>query len=222
MTELAALSKSGIAYEWLRERIRSGAFGPGYRLVQSSLAAQLDMSVVPVREAISRLTAEGLVTFERHVGAKVAMVDASQYLVAMEVITVVESAATALAAPHLSPLDLRRARELNDVMRSGLADFDPRLFSALNQEFHHTLYAKCPNERLLEMVEGEWGRLSHLRDSIFDFLPRRPRESVCEHDTLLDLIEAGASRDEIEWAVRAHRSASLSAFRSNQPDEQGA
>ncbi|MDQ4114285.1 MAG: GntR family transcriptional regulator [Actinomycetota bacterium] len=214
-----ATSKSEIAYEWIRERIRSGAFGPGYRLVLSNLASQLEMSAVPVREAISRLTAEGLVTFERNVGAKVAMVDASQYLVAMEVITVIESAATALAAQHLTAVDLSRARELNGVMRTGLADFDPRLFSALNQEFHHTLYAKCPNPRLLEMVESEWGRLGHLRDSIFGILPRRPRESVREHDSLLDLIEAGAGREEVELAVRAHRTASLTAFRGDHDDK---
>lgn len=219
MQPAPATSKSESAYEWIRERIRSGSFGPGYRLVLSNLASQLEMSVVPVREAISRLTAEGLVTFERNVGAKVAMVDASQYLVAMEVITVIESAATALAAPHLTAVDVGRARELNGVMRSGLEDFDPRLFSALNQEFHHTLYAKCPNPRLLEMVESEWGRLGHLRDSIFGFLPRRPRESVCEHDSLLDLIEAGAGRDEVELAVRKHRTASLTAFRGNNDDK---
>lgn len=216
-----ATSKAGIAHEWIREQIRSGAYGPGYRLVLSTLAARLGMSVVPVREAIGRLTAEGLVTSERNLGAKVAMVDPSQYLVAMQVITVIESAATALAAPHLTALDLGRARELNTVMRRGLEDFDPRLFSALNQEFHHTLYAKCPNPRLLEMVETEWGRLGHLRDSIFGFLPRRPHVSVCEHDALLDLLEAGADPDQIERAVRAHRTASLSAL-SSTDDDQGA
>jgi DNA-binding GntR family transcriptional regulator len=218
----SATSKSQVAYDWIRDRIRSGAFGPGYRLVLSAIASELEMSVVPVREAISHLTAEGLVTFERNIGARVAMVDASQYLVAMEVIGVIESAATALAAPRLTAADLTRARELNEVMRSGLADFDSRLFSALNQEFHHTLYAKCPNPRLLEMVTVEWARLGHLRDSIFSFVPRRPRESVCEHDALLDLIEAGAGLEAIEHAVREHRTGSLTAFRTNQHLAEGA
>lgn len=225
MTEVdttVTTSKSEIAYGWIRDRIRSGTFGPGYRLVLSTLATRLDMSVVPVREAISRLTAEGLVSFERNVGARVAMVDASQYLVAMEVISVIESAATALAAPHLSAQDVSRARELNEVMRSGLDDFDSRLFSALNQEFHHTLYARCPNPRLLEIVEVEWARLGHLRDSIFGFVPWRPRESVCEHDALLDLIEAAADLEDIERAVRAHRTGSLTAFRATEDIVEGA
>lgn len=215
MTQTADTSKSDVAYDWIRQRITSGAYGPGYRLVLTSLAAELAMSVVPVREAIRHLTAEGLVTFERNVGARVAMVDASQYRYAMQVISVMESAATALAAPLLTAADLTRARELNQVMRSGLADFDSRLFSALNQEFHHTLYVKCPNPRLLELVEVEWARLGHLRDSIFTFVPGRPPESVREHDALIALIESRAEHGEIEQAVRRHRTGSLDAFLAN-------
>lgn len=222
MTQLVDVSKSQRAYEWIRQRITTGAYGPGYRLVLTSLAGDLEMSVVPVREAIRRLTAEGLVTFEHNVGARVAMVDAAQYRYAMQVISVVESAATALASRHLTTADLSRARELNEVMRSGLADLDSRLFSALNQEFHHTLYAKCPNPRLLEVVEVEWARLGHLRDSIFSFVPGRAPESVCEHDALIDLIATEAPLEEIERAVRQHRTGSLSAFLSNQHAHEGA
>ena len=222
MTETVDISKSQRAYEWIRERITTGKFGPGYRLVLTSLATDLAMSVVPVREAVRALTAEGLVTFERNVGARVAMVDSSQYRDTMQVISVVESAATALAAPHLTEADLKRARELNEVMRSGLADFDSRLFSALNQEFHHLLYAKCPNPRLLEIVEVEWARLGHLRDSIFTFVPGRAPESVCEHDELIVLIESGASVRDIEQAVRRHRTGSLAAFLENRHTLEGA
>lgn len=218
MTTSVEGSKVEVAYDWIRARIRSGAYGPGYRLVLSTLAGELSMSVVPVREAIRRLTAEGLVTFEHHVGARVAMVDPAQYRHAMQVIGIVESAATALAAPHLTPADITRARELNAVMRSGLADLDSRLFSALNQQFHHTLYAPCPNPRLLEVVELEWARLGHLRDSVVTVVPGRAPDSVCEHDELLDLIEAGAPAEQIEQAVRRHRSGSLAAFLSTHPE----
>jgi len=211
------VSKSRRAYDWIRQRISTGVYSPGYRLVLSSLAAELSMSVVPVREAIRELSAEGLVTFERNVGARVALVDAESYRHAMQVISVIESAATALSAQHLTQADLARARELNEVMRDGLPDLDPRLFSGLNQEFHHTLYAKCPNPRLLEVVEVEWARLGHLRDSIFTFVPGRAPESVCEHDKLLDLIEQGAPTDEVEQAVRQHRTGSLAAFLTRHP-----
>ncbi|UDY23456.1 GntR family transcriptional regulator [Nocardioides sp. Kera G14] len=210
--EPVEISKSRRAHAWIRERITSGAYGPGYRLVLTSLAAELSMSVVPVREAIRELTAEGLVTFERNVGARVTMVDPAQYQHAMQAISVVESAATALSAAHLTAEDLRRAHEINDLMRERVDHLDARLFSSLNQEFHHILYSRCPNPRLLEIVEGEWARLGHLRDSVSTFVPGRAPESVAEHDAMLGLIEGGASADEIEQAVRRHRTGSLSAF----------
>jgi DNA-binding GntR family transcriptional regulator len=212
VTQAAEVSKSQRAYKWIRENIVNGAYGAGYRLVLSDLATQLSMSTVPVREAIRQLTAEGLVTFEHNIGARVARVDRVQYRDAMQVISVVESAATALAARHLSPAGLVRARTLNDTMRAGMADLDPRAFGALNQEFHRVLYCPCPNPRLLEIVETEWARLSSMRDSIFTFVPGRAPISVREHDKLLDLIEGDASLEEIERAVRQHRASSLTAF----------
>jgi DNA-binding GntR family transcriptional regulator len=205
------LSKSQAAYRWIRERIATGTFGPGYRLVLSSLATELGMSVVPVREAVRALTAEGLVTFERNVGARVALVDGAQYRFAMQAISVLEAAATALAAPFLTAAHLARARELNDVVRSGLPDLDPRVFRAVNQELHRTLYAPCPNPRLLEIVRAEWVRLGHLRDSTAGIVAGRAAAAVQEHDALIDLLESGAGPEEIERAVRRHRTGSLTA-----------
>ncbi|MFK5088442.1 GntR family transcriptional regulator, partial [Klebsiella pneumoniae] len=80
----SAQSKSQQAYHWIKERIAAQEFTPGYRLVLGTIAGDLDMSVVPVREAIRQLEAEGLVTFERNVGARVSMVDDSQYRFSMQ------------------------------------------------------------------------------------------------------------------------------------------
>ena len=106
-------SKSQRAYHWIKGRIANQDFTPGYRLVLGSIAKDLDMSVVPVREAIRQLEAEGLVTFERNVGARVSMIDDSQYRHSMETLAILEGAATALAARHLTADDVRHARELN-------------------------------------------------------------------------------------------------------------
>ncbi len=211
MTASPELSKSQVAYEWIREQIAVGAFGPGYRLVLSSLAAELSMSVVPVREAVRALTAEGLVTFERNVGARVALVDGAQLRFALQAIGIVESAATSLAAPLLTPTDLARARELNDIVRKGLPDLDPRVFRAVNQELHRALYAPCPNPRLLEMLRAEWARVGHLRDQGTGIVPGRAAAAVDEHEALIGLIEKGASTEEIERAVRHHRDGFFSA-----------
>lgn len=214
------LSKSQQAYRWVKERIANQQFTPGYRLVLGSIAGELDMSVVPVREAIRQLEAEGLVMFERNVGARVSMVDDSQYRFSMQSLSILEGAATALAARSLTESDIRRARSINELMVETLDHFDPRAFTGLNQDFHAALFEKCPNPRMLELVHSEWARLGHLRDSTFSFVPGRAAESVREHENILQLIETSAPLGEIEKAARRHRSATLDAYMIHEhPDE---
>jgi DNA-binding GntR family transcriptional regulator len=219
-TRETSLSKSQQAYLWIRERIAQQEFTPGYRLVLGTIAGELEMSVVPVREAIRQLEAEGLVTFERNVGAHVSMVDDSQYRFSMQALSVMEGTATALASRNLTADDIREARRINEAMIARLADFEPRAFTALNQQFHTILFAKCANPRMRELVEAEWARLGHLRSSTFTFVPGRAQESVGEHENLLRLIEAGAPLGDIEMAARKHRSATLDAYMIHEhPDE---
>lgn len=213
-------SKSQIAYHWIKERIARAEYTPGYRLVLSAIAKSLDMSVVPVREAIRQLEAEGLVTFERNVGAQVSMVDDTQYRDCMQALSILEGAATALAARRLTAEDLREARVLNERMIESLGHFDPSLFTALNKDFHAILFSKCTNPRMVTLVEGEWARLGHLRASTFSFVPGRAHESVREHENIVRLIEIGAPLGEIEKVARRHRAATLDAFLVHEhPDE---
>ncbi|WP_022881226.1 GntR family transcriptional regulator [Gryllotalpicola ginsengisoli] len=198
-------SKSQRAYEWIRDQISAREFGPGYRLVLGSIARDLDMSVVPVREAIRRLEAEGLVTFERNVGARVTLVDENEYVFAMQTLGVIEGIATALAAPHLTESDLDRADKVNRRLRGLLDDFDAHRFTRLNQQFHAVLFERCTNPHLLDLVHRGWTRLSGLRDSTFAFVPGRAHDSVREHREILELIRDGADPLEIELAARQHR-----------------
>ncbi|WP_453984788.1 GntR family transcriptional regulator [Brevibacterium casei] len=206
------LSKAEHAYRWIRERIADHTFVAGDKLVLSQIAVDLDTSVVPVREAIRRLEADGLVTFERNVGARVAMVDYRSYVQSMEAVAVLEGAATAQALTHITADDLAEAEALNEDMRALLENFDPLAFTRLNHAFHAALFARCPNDRLRTLVAIEWDRLAHLRDSTFSFVPDRARESVDEHSRIIALIRAAASADEVERVVRAHRTATLHSY----------
>lgn len=208
----ANVSKAQFAYDWIKQRVLSQEFTPGYRLVLSGIAGSLGMSVVPVREAIRRLEAEGLVSFQRNVGAQVAMIDSSEYRSTMEVLGLLEGRATAVSAPLLTTADLGRARSLNRSMEETLHDFDPQRFTALNQQFHQTLTCRCSNRRLNALVAAEWDRLGQLRASTFSFIPGRASASVEEHDRLIGLLEARASPEEIERASRAHRLATLHSY----------
>lgn len=213
-----APSKSQLAYDFIRARIEDGRYVSGFRLVLGQIAGELDISVVPVREAIRRLEAEGLVTFEKNVGAQVALLQEAEYTYTMETLALVEGAATQLSAPLLNGDHLHRARMINREMIACLDDFIPHRFTQLNQQFHAVLFEECPNPHILDLVHRGWNRLSVLRDSTFSFVPGRARESVDEHEHILRLIETGADALEIELAARRHRLATLDSLHAYQDE----
>lgn len=216
MTEPAAPageSKSQQAYNWISEKIRTREYEPGYRLVLAAIADDLGISVVPVREAIRQLEAEGMVTYERNVGASVTTYNREAYYESMDIVATVEANATAQSAPYLNAEDIARAREINQRMRELDIHHDPEEFTQLNKEFHSVLFSKCPNERLKDLVVDQWKQLEYHRVSTFRYVPERAQESTREHEQLVSLIEAGAEPAYIEKVARQHRLATLNTYR---------
>lgn len=213
MTEVQT-SKSQRAYEAILEGIQHGTFEPGQRLVLDAIGKDLGVSVVPVREAIRRLEAEGLVTFERNVGARVARIDPHEFFVTVEALSYIEGAATSLGARLVTSEAVQQARAINQRMRemAGGEHLDAQEFSRLNEQFHRLLSDPCPNAHLLDLVDRGWARLHRLRSSTFGFVPERALASTDEHDRILDLIEAEADIRDIELAVRGHRLATPQAY----------
>jgi DNA-binding GntR family transcriptional regulator len=196
-------SKVSVAYDSIRARIVDGAYPPGTRLVLDRLARELDMSTLPVREAIRRLEAEGYVQFQQNVGATVAAFDSQSFIQAVETMAVLESAATAQAAPHITKQELAAAKTLNDAMASAIDALDGVAYAAAHDEFHALLTSACPNKHLIRMVSQERSRLQRVRQAALA-MGAGGRREVEEHEELLRLIESGAPADEIEDLSRAH------------------
>lgn len=201
----APRSKADRAYAYIRQLVLDGHHLPGERLVIERLAREIDVSVVPVREAIRRLEAEGYVTYTRNVGATITTIDLDRYPETVETVAVLEGVAIGLAAAHVTAKDIKAARDLNEQMRACISAMDPQKFTALNHAFHQILYRRCPNRHLLNMVVKEWDLLASTRKSAFSFIPERAIGSVTEHEQLLRLIESGASAEEVEAFARHHR-----------------
>lgn len=209
----ASVSKSETVYQALRSRILNGTYSSGYRLVLGQVAKEFGVSPVPVREAVRRLEAEGLVTFTRNVGAEVAGINTGDYADTMQALAILEGAATALAARQLSAADIALAGEINDEMRAMRGEyFDPIRFTELNHRFHEVLCSACPNTHLYDLLSREWERIGLIRRSSFIFVPGRSRTSVEEHDRILELITSGADPVEIEMLARQHKLRTMEQF----------
>lgn len=216
-----APTKQERAYRTIRERILSGVYGPGHRVVIGSLAAELGVSALPVREAIRRLEAEGLVVFRPNAGAHVAPADPALFDEEMTVLAVLEGYATALAAPRLGDTAIARLSAITDSMEAAIARGDPLAFGRLNQEFHAVLYEHCPNAALVELLRDAGRRLDAIRRTVFVQIPYREAESVAEHRRLIALLASGAPPTEIEAAAREHKLGTVESFRAWRAENRG-
>jgi DNA-binding GntR family transcriptional regulator len=206
-------TKQERVYETVRERILSGAYGPGFRLVIDALAREFGFSQLPVREAVRRLEAEGLVVYQPNTGARVAPAEPGLFEEEMTVLALLEGYATALAAPHLDAADLQRLRETTDAMAAAAERMDPLEFGRHNRLFHHALYDRCPNQGLVDILRDVERRLDAIRRTVFTHIPYRAAGSVAEHRELIELIERRAPVDTVEAVARAHKLKTVESFR---------
>jgi DNA-binding GntR family transcriptional regulator len=214
-TPPANMNKQERVYTFLRERIISGAYAPGHRLVIDALAREMGISQAPIREALRRLESEGWIIYHRNVGPQVAPVDLRQWEDEMTVLARLEGCATALAAPYIGPETLSHLRDLNVEMQKALRTVDVLTFSRLNEEFHQDIYARCPNAYLIELLQTTLHRLAAMRRTVFIYIPERGWDSLQEHSRLIDLLEQHASVEEIEQAARQHKLSTIEAYKRN-------
>lgn len=208
------LTKQERVYRLIRERILSGAYGPGYRVVITHMARELQVSALPVREAIRRLEAEGLIVFRPNEGAQVAPSEPDFFEHDMAMLAVLEGYATALAAPHLSPAKIAHLTGVTDEMAVAMERLDALTFGRLNQDFHAAIHDACPNPAIADTVRDVSRRLDAIRRTVFVHVPYRGQASIAEHRDLIALIGDGAPATDLEAAAREHKLRTIEAFRA--------
>ena len=191
------------AYWRLLEEIRAGKLQPGARLTETDLALRLSISRTPVREAIRRLEADGLVAHQPRIGAVVRTLDYAEVMELYEMRSVLEGTAARMAARSASDVELAELAALNDEMAAAGSD-GPRL-AALNRRFHLTLIDAARNRYLVKAVQAVHKTMLILGPTTLEE-EGRATEAVREHAAILQALSArdGATA---ETAMRAHMDA---------------
>ncbi|MFE9105030.1 GntR family transcriptional regulator [Actinomadura geliboluensis] len=176
----------------IRDAIHEGRYPPGARLVERTLAAELGVSHIPVREALVRLTDQGLVERAPRRGARVATLtpreleELSSLRIVLErfVVTRVQERLTAMAEKEL--------RRVVASMRQAAARGDFRRVFDLDQRFHERLWELADHQMLGEVVTGLGGRIgAFLRAATAALELDALEEHAASHDELLDAILSG-------------------------------
>lgn len=177
------------AYALIVEAIDNGEVAPGQRLVETDLAERFGMSRTPVREALQRLEAQGVVAREGR-SLRVATLDHDQSGELYEVRRVVEGLAARLAARHAAPEEIALLQQMVEDDRALLKD--PRALAMSNRRFHRQLHRASHNRYLNQMLESMRRSMALLSATTL-MSEGRGVQSLQEHDRIVSAI---AERDE--------------------------
>jgi DNA-binding GntR family transcriptional regulator len=177
-------------HEHLREEILANRLTAGTELQESMLAAELGVSRGPVREAIGRLAAEGLVVVRPRRGAVVRSLTKDEFIEAYEVREALEVLAVRLATPRLTNEGLVRLEQLIEAMEGYAGREEVEEFFEANAAFHASLFEASGNGKLRQLYEQLLGQMSSLRRRSLA-LRGNLKQSVEEHRAILAAVAAG-------------------------------
>ncbi|WP_345622269.1 GntR family transcriptional regulator [Streptomyces ziwulingensis] len=176
------------AYDVLRRRIVEGELQPGERLVERDLAAELEVSRIPLREALRLLEADGLVLLVPHRGALVAPFTPADVRDLFDVRESLESLAARLAAARAGAPGLARLAARLDSARVATGAGDRDAIAAANAGFHTDIVELADNPLLTGMMRPLEARTHWL----FRLTAQRdPARQCTEHERLYEAIAAG-------------------------------
>jgi len=147
-----------VAYKEIRARILSGSFGPGERLTEERLARELGISRTPVRQALTRLEADGLVALVPNRGAVVRSYSPADVLEIYDLRALLEGHAAREAATNVQPAVLGTLWALvNEMEGFALEAFPSReeavvWFTDRNNRLHQAIHAASGNRRLVDLL----------------------------------------------------------------------
>lgn len=192
MDDKDRVSSLRIAKE-LHAQILSGQLAPGVRIVQEDLAAQFGASRIPVRDALRRLEADGLVTVVANTGAWVSKLSESECADAYQIRERLEPLLLLQSMPNLTDETISKLAQLAQDMEATL---DVEAFLRLDRDFHLLSYSAAPSGMVRDLVEKLWNTTQHYRRA-FAQLNGIDSESVTHMEHRL-LVEAIRRRDAVD------------------------
>lgn len=203
-------SKNERVFDLLKARIIRGELKPDEPLVIDTLAAQLGVSAIPIREALRQLEANGFVTIAPYVGARVAPLEAASIREVFETLEALETVSARAACERATDEELDSLAQGISAMR-GLID-NAETWSAHNKALHQTLCQIAGMrlvEKMLSVALDHWDRLrcAYLED----VFAQRIADGQAEHERMLDALRR-RDADGLVQGIQAHNRAALNAY----------
>jgi DNA-binding GntR family transcriptional regulator len=196
------MRQSEVAYLRLREDILDGVLAPGVPLLETSIASQLGVSRTPVREALSRLAPENLVTVVPGKGAFVTYISLADIRELFQMRLILEPAAARLAAQRPDPQVISDLLEKFETAPEIILSGDTAAYRKLCGEMDSAISLMTQNQRLQAMLRSTWQEARRVR-SATQTNQTRLLASVVEHREILGNMLKGDA-DATAAAVTRH------------------
>jgi len=194
------------AYEQIAAMIMDGEFPPDSRLSEADLAARLDVSKTPVREALRRLESEGLVTPIPHVGYLIPRLSYRDVRESLEVREAVEGFMAQLACQRMDPAELRSIEAAFDeaeATMTGDRESDLAQMRTMNALLHGAVLRAADNQRIEQILASVRNQVERaIRELLHEDFDRF-QQSFAEHREVLAALGSGQPAL-AEAAMRRH------------------
>ena len=194
-----------LVYRRTRHDIVSGELAPGVPLRLQELAARNGVSMIPVREALRLLEAEGFVDILQNKGARVAPFSKEDMLDVYRTRLVLETEALRQAVPNVTPDVITAARKINEKLGRHKAKKGVVLYDD-HRRFHLMLYEPSGSRWLMRLISSVWDHTDRYRRQVENRVTHR--EVVGEHERILAAMERGDA-DEAAAALKSHLESSM-------------
>lgn len=181
----SSLPRGQQAYQYILEAIQQQHLKPGDRLREADLATLIGLSRTPIREALSKLEAEGLIVNDPIRGMMVTELDYSMISELYIVREILEGAAARLAAQHASEVELTILKEVSANYEN--CEDDALALAAANRQFHDVIYRCAHNRYLLKTLNSLHDTMALLGETTL-ISPERRKNTNEEHAEILNAI----------------------------------
>lgn len=212
LTPLKRQTLSADVYEQFKELLISGRLTPGEQISLRSMAEALGVSVMPVREAVQRLTAEQALEITPNRTLRVPRMSVSQFREITSIRKNLEGLAAATAAQHLSDDGIRQIVMWHEMFTSEIEKDMPegaRLIS-LNKELHFSVYRGARMPVMMQLIEALWLRIGPILNYDMRTGPvrvnQRTSTALTHHTDLVDSIvrhDAEGARKALESDIQS-------------------
>lgn len=210
------LSTAEVIYQRIETQIAEGHFTDGERLDEAKLAREFGVSRTPLREALRRLSSNGLVEFIPNRGTFVRQPDLVRLVEMFDVMAGLEAWCARLAAVRMTTAQAIMLRQAASACEAALDINDSRAYDTHNAKFHTLIYEASGNRFLAEETRHMQQRLLPFRQAQL-FATDRLSQSMKEHRGILVALEKGDAKT-AEELMRDHvriQSPTYEEFRNN-------